>query len=138
MSLTVLVDTNVLMVALSPRSNLHPLYEKFIHGDFRVVVSNEIMLEYEEQLSRRYGADVVTEFLLIFSEAPNVLRVEPFYKWNLIQQDPDDNKFVDCAIASAADYIITHDRHFDVVKQIDFPAVNVITAFEFLRKFGTE
>jgi uncharacterized protein len=128
---TVLIDTNVMMVALSPRSNLHSLFQRFIKGDFRLVVSSEIIFEYEEQLRLRYDGTVVAEFLLILSEAPNVIHAEPFYKWNLIQSDLDDNKFADCAISSAADYLITHDRHFDVLKQIEFPAVNVIDAYKF-------
>jgi putative PIN family toxin of toxin-antitoxin system len=131
MSLTVLIDTNVMMVALSPRSNMHWIFKRFVKGDFRLVISNEILLEYEEQILKRYDRSVIAEFLLIMSEAPNVIHREPFYKWELIKADPDDNKFVDCAIASAADYIVTHDRHFDVLKQIDFPTVNVITSSEF-------
>jgi putative PIN family toxin of toxin-antitoxin system len=128
---TVLIDTNVMMVALSVRSNLHWLYKRFINGDFSLVISNEILLEYEEQISYRYDESAVVEFLLIISEASNVIHQEPFYKWNLIASDPDDNKFVDCAVSSAADYLITHDKHFDVLRQIDFPAVNVVNAFEF-------
>jgi putative PIN family toxin of toxin-antitoxin system len=131
MSLTVLIDTNVMMVALSPKSNLHWIFQGMVKGDFQVVVSNEIMMEYEEQICKRYDDSIVNDFLLILFEASNVIHHEPFYKWQLIQQDADDNKFVDCCISSAADYIITHDKHFDVLKQLDFPQVNVINAFEF-------
>ena len=50
---------------------------------------------------------------------------------NLIQSDSDDNKFVDCCITANAQYIVSNDRHFDILKQIDFPHVNVISAKEF-------
>jgi uncharacterized protein len=50
----------------------------------------------------------------------------------LITIDPDDNKFVDCAIAAGADYIITNDHHFDILAQISFPEVRVCSAEEFL------
>jgi predicted nucleic acid-binding protein len=50
----------------------------------------------------------------------------PFYKWDLIIADPDDNKFVDCALNAGADFIVTNDRHFNVLKEIDFPPVQVI------------
>src|SRR5256885_334939 len=110
--LSVVIDTNVMMVALSPRSNLHWLYKSFIAGEFQLIVSTEIKLEYEEQIAYRYAANAVSEFLLILDEAPNVIQHEPFFRWNLIVQDPSDNKFADCAISSAADYLITHDRHF--------------------------
>jgi putative PIN family toxin of toxin-antitoxin system len=129
--LTVLIDTNVMMVALSPKSDLHWLYLSFIKGEFKLVVSNEIVLEYEEQLRYRYNDSVVAEFLLILSEAVNVIHHEPYFKWNLIKADTDDNKFVDAAISSSADYIITHDKHFDILRQNTFPIVNIINAYEF-------
>ena len=131
MNLTVLIDTNVMMVALSPKSNLHWIYKAIINGDFQLVVNNEILLEYEEQICLRYDKSVVNDFLLILFEASNVIHHEAYYKWQLIQQDPDDNKFVDCCISAEADYIVSHDKHFDVLRQIDFPLVNVVNALEF-------
>ncbi len=46
--------------------------------------------------------------------------------------DEDDNKFVDCAIAAGADYIVTEDHHFDYLRQIPFPQLNVISLDDFL------
>lgn len=63
--------------------------------------------------------------------APTVEFIEPFYRFNLITQDPDDNKFVDCAIASNATYIVSNDSHFDVLKQTDFPKLVVKRIQEF-------
>jgi putative PIN family toxin of toxin-antitoxin system len=128
---TVLIDTNVMMVALSPKSNLHWLYQAVINEKVLLVVSNEIILEYEEQLRFRYGETAVVEFLLILAEAPNVIDCEPYFKWSLLKQDPDDNKFVDAYIAGSADYIITHDKHFDVLKPLTFPKINMVNAYEF-------
>ncbi len=129
--LTVVIDTNVMMVALSPRSNLHWLYQAFINRMFRLVVSNEIVLEYEEQIRYRYDDSAVAEFLLILAEAPNVLHQEPYFKWQLITADKDDNKFSDTYISAAADYLVTHDKHFDILKAISFPVINVVNAYEF-------
>lgn len=50
----------------------------------------------------------------------------------MISQDPDDNKFVDCAIASNSDWIVTNDKHFHILKGIDFPRVNVISVEDFI------
>ena len=44
-----------------------------------------------------------------------------------------NSKFVDCAIIANADYIVSNDGHFDVLKNIDFPKVNVISSKDFLR-----
>ena len=53
------------------------------------------------------------------------------FRFNLIVADPDDNKFVDCAIVANAEYIVSQDTHFDVLKEIEFPKVNVIRIEEF-------
>jgi predicted nucleic acid-binding protein len=59
---------------------------------------------------------------------------KPYYKWQLIEADPD-NKFVDVAIAANADFLVTNDRHFEVLKQLAFPRVPVIRLQEFLSSF---
>jgi predicted nucleic acid-binding protein len=53
--------------------------------------------------------------------------------FNLISVDPDDNKFVDCAVAANAKFVVTDDGHFDLLKQIDFPKVNIIGLDDFIR-----
>jgi len=63
----------------------------------------------------------------------NVYFQEIYFKWNLIEKDPDDNKFADVTIASGADYLVTEDRHFNVLRTLDFPKVTVIGAGEFLQ-----
>jgi predicted nucleic acid-binding protein len=62
---------------------------------------------------------------------PNVIKSDVYYNWVLVKGDADDNKFVDCAIAANANYIVTNDRHFDVLKEIDFPVVNVVNIDQF-------
>ena len=47
----------------------------------------------------------------------------------------NDNKFVDCAIAGNARYIVTEDHHFDVLKEIPFPKVAVINIDDFASQF---
>lgn len=54
------------------------------------------------------------------------------YRFNLITTDPDDNKFVDCAIVAGATYIVSNDRHFEELKKYDFPKVDVRKLSEFL------
>ena len=65
-------------------------------------------------------------------ETPNVEHVNPTYRFNLIKADPDDNKFVDCAVIAGATYIVSNDRHFRELQQYDFPKVDVRTLTEFL------
>lgn len=51
----------------------------------------------------------------------------------MIETDPDDNKFVDCAIVAHAHFIVTNDRHYDILKQIPYPKVNVVSLDKFLQ-----
>ena len=50
----------------------------------------------------------------------NILFIEPHFQFRIVTQDPDDNKFVDCAIAAEADFIITWDHHCDVLKSAGY------------------
>jgi predicted nucleic acid-binding protein len=46
--------------------------------------------------------------------------------------DPDDDKFVDCAVSANADFLVTNDRHYGILKNIPFPHLKVIRIEEFL------
>ena len=61
--------------------------------------------------------------------SPYTRKLDPHYRFGFIEQDPDDNKFVDCAIIANADYIVSGDSHFRVLEDIPFPRVGVISLF---------
>ncbi len=88
-------------------------------------------MEYEEVIGRFYNPAVAGLVLNILLTAENVVLTEPFYKYGLIPTDPEDNKFVDLAIAANADYLVSNDKHFQTLKQIEFPRVQVLTLAEF-------
>ena len=94
-------------------------------------VSNEILLEYEEIISQKtnqYFADLVINTIL---NKPNVIRVSPSWRFDVIQTDPDDNKFVDCAVCGGAEYIVSNDKHFNILKETYFPYTELYTIQEF-------
>ena len=62
----------------------------------------------------------------------NVQKQDVFYKWNLIEADKDDNKFVDCAIAGNADYLASNDKHFNCLKNIEFPKLSLLNIEGFM------
>jgi len=49
----------------------------------------------------------------------------------IISIDEDDNKFVDCAFAANADYIVTNDSDFNILKQTAFPKIKVVSLDDF-------
>lgn len=63
---------------------------------------NDILMEYTEIFSRFYNPAVAESFLTALLYSPFVDKTDAYYTWWLIEQDVDDNKFVDCAIAASA------------------------------------
>ena len=130
----VVIDTNSLLMALSARSGYNRIWKSFLAGDFVLCISNEILEEYAEVIARNISINLARYVVFTIMERNNVRQITPFYKWHLITSDPDDNKFVDCAIAANARFIVTEDHHFDVLKTIPFPSVNVINIDDFLKE----
>ena len=127
----VVLDTNVLLVSISSRSQYHWLFRGLLQNEFQIVITNEILMEYEEIISNKYAVSVAKNVIRTLLLLPNVDKIDVFYNWSLIVYDVDDNKFVDCAVAANVDYIVTNDRHFNVLKEIDFPTVNVVNISQF-------
>ena len=132
MQRNIVLDTNCLLQIIARQSKNYFLWEGFLNGDYSLYYTTEILEEYEEILSIKANSIIASMVIEIIKQAPNSFPVDAHFHWNLITQDPDDNKFVDCAIIGNAKYIVTHDHHFNILKQIAFPKVDVITLKEFL------
>lgn len=132
----IVLDTNCLLPSISRRSRYYRVWEGFVAGEYDLCVTTEILAEYEEIIGRLVSpaaARLVAEAIL---RAPNTLRIEASFRFGLITDDPDDNKFVDCAIVSNAEYIVTDDAHFAVLAAIPFPRVSVIGLDAFLAELA--
>lgn len=125
------IDTNCLLASIPSQSSHYWLYKAFRDSRFEWLISNEVLMEYNELLSSYYSTQTAEIVLNLLSVAQNVIYAEAYFKWNLITNDPDDNKFVDLAIAGNADYIVTNDKHFDILKDLDFPELNVVSLNQF-------
>lgn len=120
------LDTNSLIQCVSRRSRYHDLWLSFIDGHNQLCVTTEILNEYVEILQRETTENFASIMLEVILNNPNTLFINVFYKFNLIISDPDDNKFIDCAIAAQAKYIVTEDHHYDVLRDLEFPKVDII------------
>lgn len=116
----VVLDTNALVQVFGVRSPFLPLQQAILDGRVALAFSTAILLEYQEVLTRYGGPGRwlrVWQVLEMTEQLhDNLRRVEPAYYWRLIAADPDDDKFCDCAIAAEAEWIVTEDAHFDVLK----------------------
>lgn len=129
----IVLDTNCLIPVLIPGSFGHGIWQAFRTGRYTLCVSTEILFEYEEILMHMTGnREFATLVINTIVNALNVEHANPTYRFNLITADPDDNKFVDCAIVAGATYIVSNDRRFEELKRYDFPKVDVRNLSEFL------
>lgn len=127
----VVIDTNILRLTIKKGN-----FERFIYDAFRAeafdwVVSTEILNEYEEKLIEFYSVQTADLILGILENAPNVIFAEPYFKWEIIKIDQDDNKFADLAISTNADCLVTNDRLFNIFKKLDFPKLNIVKPNQF-------
>ena len=132
MSRQVVLDTNCLVQIISLHSPYRSAWQAFREGRYTLCVSNDILSEYSEILERVANAAVAHNVVNAIIRSPYTRKLDPHYRFGLIEQDPDDNKFVDCAIIANADYIVSEDSHFRVLEDIPFPRVSVIRLNEFL------
>jgi len=133
----IVLDTNVLLTCFSSRSKTHLIWQSLRQGKFNLCVTTEVLAEYEEIITAQTNSELAAAVLDAILHLPNLRLVTRYFKWNLITADPDDDKFVDCAIAAGADYLVTEDKHFKILEKIPFPTVRLLgekTFLEMLRQ----
>ena len=129
----IVLDTNCLLMSIPSKSPYHNVFMAFLRGEYVLCITNEILLEYEEIISNKTNSKIAANILNAILSRDNILFINPVYRFKLIEADPDDNKFVDCAIHSNAKYIVSQDKHFDILKSIVFPKLEVIDIDTFQR-----
>lgn len=128
----IVIDTNCLLQIIAKKSPYRPIWDAFLEGKFQLCVSNEILDEYQEILEQQVTPTVAENVVLLILNKTNVILVDPHFRMGLITADPDDNKFVDCAFAAGADFLVSEDRHFKILNKLSFPQLNVVTLDEFM------
>ncbi len=128
-----IIDTNCFLPILPKTSKYRPIFEAFRNGKFDLVISNEILSEYSEIFTQKMNFEISENIIELILKSNNTLKIEVFYYWYLIKEDIDDNKFVDAAISSNSDFILTSDRHFNILNSYAFPIVNIINLDDFLK-----
>jgi len=78
----IVLDPNVLVSALGKRSRLRPIWNAFIEGRYQLIVSEDILKEYEEILQIHSAPGVAEIIVEIFIESPDVVLQKIYYNWN--------------------------------------------------------
>ena len=134
----IVLDTNCLVAALARHSEYYPVWSEFQAGKYILCISNEILEEYQEIIERKTSAIVAQNVVNLLLKSHNVDLVTPSFKFRLIDSDHDDDKFVDCAFAANATFIVSDDNHFAILKEIQFPKLLVLKLKEFLGLLKSE
>ena len=125
------VDTNVLVSSFlgtgPPRQILHRIRD----GQDLLCLSAAVLTEYVAVLRRGGVSDaLLLSFLDLLRDPERVLVVEPSVRVALIHDDPQDNMFLECAVAAQAGFIISGDRHLRKITA--FHGIPILSPREYL------
>lgn len=130
--LKVVVDTNIIFSA-SFRGNPGKVIDLWKEGELVICVSQEILSEYIRVLKKAgFAADDLKEVLSLFAEPAKTFLVRPTKHFEIVEEDPGDNKFLNCAVKAEADYIISGDKHLKKLKE--FKGVKILSPTSFLKE----
>ena len=127
--ITLVLDTNILISAIVFKGIPERILKLCIlENKFDGVISPEILAELVKKLKFKFGFsdELIKEWELIFKNTfKNML---PFYNTKVCR-DPDDNKIIDLAVFSGAEYIITGDK--DLLSLGKYKDIKIITPTDF-------
>jgi hypothetical protein len=132
----VVLDTNVLISALIKKGGSRRLLGKILKGEIKLILSKEIVKELMEVLQRpKFGRYVTKKDIRTYIRILTTIAslIETKSKFEVIKDDPGDNKFLNCAYDGKADCVISGNKHLLTLKR--FKGIKIISVNEFLRKF---
>ena len=129
----IVLDTNCLLQALPSNSPFHKIWTEVLDGRICLCVNTDILEEYEEILARKTTPEIARNIVEAIANLSTTVFQDTYVHFELLPADSDDNKFVDCAVASDAEYIVTNDKHFNPLKEIHWPKVEIIKIAEFIK-----
>lgn len=130
----IVLDTNCLLQALPSKSPYHKVWTEILDGKISLCVNTDILDEYEEILSQKTTPEIAHNVVEAIANLSTTTLQTSYVHFELLSNDIDDNKFVDCAIASDAEYIVTNDKDFNPLNDIPWPKVAIIKLAEFVKQ----
>ena len=128
------LDTNVFISGVFFRGPPHQILKAWREGRIRLLISDEIFEEYQrvgELLSNDFPKVDLGPFLELL--AINAEFVMPRKMQNPVCEDPDDDKFLACALAGKSKIIISGDKHLQRVS--GYMGIKVLRPRIFVEKY---
>ena len=98
----IVLDTNCLLQALPSNSPFHKIWTEIVDGSICLCVNTDILEEYEEVLARKTTPEIARNIVDAIANLSTTIFQNTYVHFELLPADSDDNKFVDCAVASDA------------------------------------
>ncbi|MDO8623656.1 MAG: putative toxin-antitoxin system toxin component, PIN family [archaeon] len=131
------IDTNVLISGSFWTGTSNKILEQVENKEVELVLSKEIIEEFLEVLNyEEIKRKIMNNQLEIKRTIEKIISIstiiEPLEKFDVVKNDPDDNKVLECAVEGKVDYIISQDKHLLNLKE--FNKIKIITPEEFCDK----
>lgn len=127
----VVLDTNVFVSSFFG-GNPRKIIDLWKNGKLKLCLSGVIVDEYIKVLGRLGLQDTeeLRDLLNIFAQGYNLIFSCNVPAIDIISLDPDDNKFIECAVALKAGFIISGDKHLKTIR--NYMGIKILTPKEFL------
>ena len=129
--MNIVLDTNVLISAtLWGNGSAQKTLSKLIEKKVTIFTSNALIAEYYKVVMRdfNYSEDKTTAIVENFLSIVKIVETKEIL--NIVKDDPDDNKVLECAVASSSTYIVTYDKHLLNLKE--FRGIKIIKPEEII------
>ena len=129
----VTADTNIYISALNYNGPPRAFLELAVDGEVRLALSSEILDEIEATLRRKFSwpEDKIAEARVALRAITEP--IVPAVILDVVKDDPDDNKILECAQSAHSDCIVTGDK--DLLRLARYDGMPIITVAEFLKQF---
>ncbi len=130
--LRVVIDTNVVIsAAIAMDSFPSKVFELFLEGRIMNYASDEIFDEMKDVAFRPKMRACADFGFILENFRKYSIFIRPHIKLNVVDDDPKDDKFIECAVCSGADCIISGDRH--LLGLGEFENVRIVSPREFIK-----
>ncbi|MCE9586805.1 MAG: putative toxin-antitoxin system toxin component, PIN family [Verrucomicrobia bacterium] len=130
----VILDTNVLVSGIFFSGVPYDILTAWRDGKVNLIVSPEILEEYRrvgEEMENKFPGVEVAPFLELLAIEATMVAAKPLIE--AVCTDPDDDKFLACAIASKAKLICSGDKA--LLKTTGYRGIEVLTPRSFADRF---
>jgi len=124
------LDTNVYISSIIFGGNPRAIIELCINNMVDTYTSSLILLEIAQKLQSKFLWNRADVALAIKTISKTSKVIVPQQKFNVVNEDPTDNKIIECAVAASASFIVTGDRHLLSLEK--FKGIKIVSLKDFL------